>query len=166
MRRLEIAVNVSIVAVCAVLCFVLVRERVLPRSPRQVDGEVSVGSRVSLNGLSSSNSAALLLVVSPTCHFCVESADFYRRLLTALQGSPVRVTALLLNRTDEAPEYLKRLPVPVTHVPGGVRQLRVRGTPTILLVDRNGIVQNVWVGKLPIEKENEVIATAVAAATN
>lgn len=38
------------------------------------------------------------------------------------------------------------------------RNLNVAGTPTLLLVDNNGVVQNVWIGKLTSDGEREVLA--------
>lgn len=34
----------------------------------------------------------------------------------------------------------------------------VPGTPTLMLIDRSGVVKRVWVGQLPPDKEVEVIA--------
>ena len=41
------------------------------------------------------------------------------------------------------------------------KALKVSGTPTLLLVDNNGIVQHVWIGKLTAAKEKEVLARVV-----
>jgi hypothetical protein len=37
------------------------------------------------------------------------------------------------------------------------QSLQIGGTPTLLLVDSNGIVQKVWLGKLSETKEKEVM---------
>jgi hypothetical protein len=36
--------------------------------------------------------------------------------------------------------------------------IRVQGTPTILLVNNAGVVTEEWLGKLPPEKESEVLS--------
>jgi len=36
--------------------------------------------------------------------------------------------------------------------------LGIRGTPTILLVNKDGVITSSWRGKLPTEKEAEVMA--------
>jgi thioredoxin-related protein len=36
---------------------------------------------------------------------------------------------------------------------------RLSGTPTILLVDQNGTVKSSMIGRLPPEKENQLLAT-------
>jgi hypothetical protein len=38
-------------------------------------------------------------------------------------------------------------------------KLNVQGTPTILLVDNQGVVQHVWLGKLPANQEKDLLAT-------
>lgn len=35
--------------------------------------------------------------------------------------------------------------------------LGIRGTPTLILVDATGNVRKVWIGKLPTEKESDVL---------
>ena len=69
--------------------------------------------------------------------------------------------AALPQDVPEATKYLADNNVTVDQVikanPG---EAMVRGTPTLLLVDKNGVVLDTWVGKLPPEKENEVLERA------
>jgi hypothetical protein len=37
-------------------------------------------------------------------------------------------------------------------------QLRVPGTPTLILVDRAGVIQQMWLGKLDASREAQVIS--------
>jgi hypothetical protein len=60
---------------------------------------------------------------------------------------------------DEAREYLDRHEIKVDEVRSdSLRSIGVTGTPTILLVNENGVVSNYWRGKLSPEKEAEVLA--------
>jgi thioredoxin-related protein len=47
-----------------------------------------------------------------------------------------------------AADDVKQLPLEV---------IGVRGTPTLLLIDKQGAVKESWVGKLPPDKETEVL---------
>ena len=42
--------------------------------------------------------------------------------------------------------------------------LEISGTPTLLLLDRSGVVKQVWFGKLQAEREGDVV-TALAKST-
>lgn len=44
----------------------------------------------------------------------------------------------------------------VMQVPPG--QVNVGGTPTLILVNSNGVVTDVWAGKLPPEAESQVLS--------
>ena len=43
-----------------------------------------------------------------------------------------------------------------------VAQSRVRGTPTLLLVDRSGVIEAVWLGKVSRDVEQEIISAVTA----
>ncbi|HEX8686998.1 MAG TPA: hypothetical protein VF654_10865, partial [Pyrinomonadaceae bacterium] len=54
--------------------------------------------------------------------------------------------------------YLRELNVPVGEVrQAAFKDLGVRGTPTLLLVNGEGVVTGSWFGKLSPEKEEEVL---------
>jgi hypothetical protein len=64
---------------------------------------------------------------------------------------------------EKGREYLRSLRVPITDVrQGKPPSLPIRGTPTLLLVDRDGIVRKVWAGQLSPEGERDVIETVAA----
>lgn len=51
------------------------------------------------------------------------------------------------------------MPIPEVRQ-AGLDALGVRGTPTLLLINDKGVVIKSWVGRLPIDKEGEVITAA------
>jgi hypothetical protein len=64
---------------------------------------------------------------------------------------------------DVATRFLNGLGVGVAEVvQAAVRDVGVRGTPTLLLVDRRGMVLRTWVGRLAPERESEVLAAVAA----
>lgn len=73
-------------------------------------------------------------------------------------GTDVRLLAVLPQPNYEVSRYLSEKNVAVDEIvqlnPG---QIDVRGTPTLPLVDRTGLVLEAWNGKLPADKEMEVM---------
>jgi len=59
---------------------------------------------------------------------------------------------------EEGRQYLKKLGVEINEVKQvSMNELGVSGTPTLVLIDNNGKVANVWIGALPPNEENEVL---------
>lgn len=100
----------------------------------------------------------LVMVLSTACKYCNESAPFYQKLSARKNGTDVRLFAVLPQSKEEVTKYLSEKNVSVDEIvqlnPG---QIDVRGTPTLLLVNRMGVVLEAWNGKLPPEKEIEVM---------
>jgi hypothetical protein len=102
----------------------------------------------------------LLLVLRDGCHFCSDSAGFYQRLAKDRGVSAnTRLIAVLPGDVDDSRRYLDGLGVPISEVrQAPLSKLGVSGTPTLLLVNDKGVVTKSWIGQLPTEKEEEVIA--------
>jgi thioredoxin-related protein len=160
-EKVELAANVAIIAVAILLGAVLVKSYLLPKATQDSTQnssarETKKGHSVNLADINwQKNGKTLLLTLSATCHFCTESAPFYRRLV---KDSGVRLIAVMPQTVVEGRAYLDRLGVPI----GDVRQMPldsigVAGTPTLLLVDEEGYVSGEWVGRLSPEKETEVL---------
>ena len=70
------------------------------------------------------------------------------------------VTAVLPQDRDVARKYLDKLQLSdLESKQSALGPLDVSGTPTIIVTDDKGQITNVWIGKLPSDKQNEVIAT-------
>ena len=161
-RRLEVAANVAIIVVAVLVCVVLVRTYLLGGSakPQQQSPAPAVGSKVSVSGVDwGKNGRTLVLVLQKGCHFCSESAPFYQRLVRDTAGREgLRLIAVLPQQVEEGRQYLNDLGVSIDEVrQASPSDLGVRGTPTLLLVDGSSTVTDSWVGKLPPDKEEEVL---------
>lgn len=162
-KRVEFLSNLGIIVVAILLGGVLVNHYLLPASPKSAPVEsapIKPGMKLSLSGVDwEKGDKTLLLVLSTNCHFCTESASFYQRLAQqkAMRGD-VRMIAMLPQSLDEAQKYLSDHGISVDGItqaaPGAVY---ARATPTLIMVDRTGSVVESWVGKLPPEKEVEVM---------
>jgi hypothetical protein len=118
------------------------------------------GTQLSVPGVNWGESRKTVLVaLSKGCHFCSESAPFYQQLTRELaERKDVRLIAVFPQEVGEAKKYLEGLGVPI----GDVRQaslstLGVGGTPTLIIVDKSGTVQQSWIGRLSSEREQEVL---------
>jgi peroxiredoxin len=182
-KVIEIAMNVSIILVALIGATVLVKNYLL-RSPAPVLKQIETsnlpgsnagqragnaaakpgpaeGTQVSLQGVSWGQSTkSVVLALSDQCHFCTESAAFYQKLTTELaQRRDVQVIAVFPPQVGDGKQYLGKLGVPISDVrQAAFNSLGVRGTPTLMIVDRNGKVEQSWVGRLSPEKESEVLA--------
>lgn len=101
----------------------------------------------------------LVLALSADCQFCIESSGFYRALLDECRRQRVHTIAVLLQTNWEAKFYLQNQGMIVDEIQQAVlSDLDISATPTLLLIDTRGIIKNIWIGKLPSDREREVIA--------
>ncbi len=165
-KKIELSANVAIIVVACLLVTVLVKNYLLTK-PSQGNGTTAkvIQSEnpaqnsptvASLDIDWKQNRQTLILAISSTCHFCTESAPFYRRL-TEIRGK-TRLVAILPQPVQDGKEYLKRLGVSVDQIKqASLDQIGVRGTPTLLLVDSSGVVERAWMGKLNRDQEQAVL---------
>ena len=161
-QRLEVLTNLAIIVAAVLLSVVLIKNYLLPRfsndGPR--DFRVPPGAKVSLPGLDwSNNNQTLLLVLQKGCHFCTESAAFYQRLVRETEGrGSIHLIAVLPQISDESKKYLDDLGVTIAEVKQAqLDSIGVHGTPTLILVNNQGVVITSWVGKLSADGEAEVL---------
>ena len=129
---------------------------------RRADTQALVGKELTLsNELVGGEEATVILAISTTCHFCTESAPFYKRLGGIRSASPhvLRLVAVLPQNNRDATEYLGNEGVAVDQVLSiPLMSLKVRGTPTVFLLDSHKQVRSVWSGKLSSAREADLVA--------
>jgi hypothetical protein len=158
-KRLEVAINVAIL-IAFLMVAVLAGQRLFHSHTNTTRAIPQVGSKVSLAGVVWSNSNRnLVLALSTTCHFCSESAGFYRKIVPEASTHGIPVIAVLPQTPSEARSYLDGLGIQVQQVfQGPINSVEATGTPTLLVIDSNGRISKAWVGKLDAEREGQVIA--------
>jgi len=121
----------------------------------------AVGESIKVAGVDfNAANQTLLLVVRKGCRFCEESMPFYKQL--GDDRAIAKTTKLVIAAPDEenvSRDELAKQGVRVDQivkVKGG--QLKVRGTPTAILVDRKGTVREVLIGRLDETKQRELVA--------
>jgi thioredoxin-related protein len=166
MKKLEALSHIVFLGVGILMCVVLTRVYILP--PRVV-AHPPLPSQAAMVGTNlktqlpavdfNHNGQTLVLAISTQCHFCKESSPFYQRLEKEA-GKDIKMVAVLPQPVSEAESYLKAEGVRVDQV----QQLHqfgtigVQGTPTMMLVDKNGVVTQVWAGKLQPDQQEQVLA--------
>ena len=157
--KIELTANVLIIAVAVVFVIVLVQKFLFKPENKQPQIQPTIGAKVNLLGVDwSRQPRTLILALRSDCRFCNESAPFYQRLLTEAKTKNVKVITVFPTAVEESTAYLDKLGVQgveVRRLP--LTNLQAGATPTLILANDKGEVTNYWVGRLPPDKEDEVI---------
>ena len=161
-KQVELVANVAIVIIAILLGFVLVKRFILPQSSKpavEERAQIAPGTKLSLPGVDwSKGDKTLLMVLSTNCHFCNESAPFYKRLIEAVKDKNVKLVAVFPTSIEESKAHLNELGLTNLEVERSpLENIQVRGTPTLILTNEKGEVMDFWIGKLTPDKETEVI---------
>lgn len=163
-RTIEVIANIAIIFVAVSSGIVLISRTVKSyrATVTQSTNAPSIkDQKIQLPGVDwSKNEQTLVMAISSTCHFCTESAAFYRDIRARTH---VHTVAVLPQSINEGRSYLSNLGVQVDEVlQAALSSIDVNGTPTLMLVGRDGTVIRAWIGKLPPESEKEVLLSVGA----
>jgi thioredoxin-related protein len=128
--------------------------------PRPQRNDPYPGMKVSYQDINwSKNGRTLLFVLSTQCGFCNASTDFYKQTVQAKQSiKDLQFVAMFPQDKQQSEQYLKDNGIGIQDVRQSMPfSVGASGFPTLMLVDNTGTVQKSWVGKLPKEKELEVL---------
>src|SRR5437588_10884691 len=127
--------------------------------PKQ--GSDQVGRKISLQGVDWSKSEqTLLMFLSTQCGYCKKSEPFYRRLSSQITDhQKVRLIAVFPQSSDEVRAYLDHAQITVddTRQSIAAANLNIKGTPTLMLVDKAGAATNEWIGLLSPADESDLL---------
>jgi hypothetical protein len=166
--RLDTASNIATILLACVGVTMLVMRFTQPAAPARPGMPEPYKTGEQLKGISTIDftkaSTTVVLYVRSTCHFCTESMPFYQKLKDAIDSRKTKVQMAVVS--------FEPLPVTRGYLQQHAIQLgeeeifqlkegetRLSGTPTILLVDQKGVVKSSMMGKLPPEKESQLLAT-------
>jgi thioredoxin-related protein len=169
---LDTVANIAIIIVCAIAAAVLVRNQFFPPQPSGPPQAKKGEQYAQLKAVVPPGaSRALVVAVQPGCHFCNDSMTFYKQLLDQRNSQASKVKFVAAVPANDKPADAKKLvddeaekfssvgAKPDSMVNLDFAAVKVPGTPTLMLVDNNGKILNVWVGKLDPGSEKEVLKT-------
>lgn len=163
--RSDTAANLAVLVMCAAVSVTAISRVWQPHAVRVFAHPYKVGDTFDLMPPDEFDRADLtmLMVVQSQCGFCTESMPFYRRLMTLRPqvAGRVRFVAVSLDQVKTGRAYLAEhgvepdavLPYPPS------TEIRLQGTPTILVIDRARTIVGLWTGKLEPSQEHEVEQT-------
>jgi thiol-disulfide isomerase/thioredoxin len=154
--------SIATIIVSVLLSAVLIKVFLLPQrfpAPSGAQPLVGLNIKQSLPGVDwARNKRTLVLALSTQCHFCTESAPFFQRIAKEA-SKDVKLVAVLPQPVGDSQKYLEAEGVQVDDVrQAQASSIGVTGTPTLLLVDDTGKVQDAWQGKLQPDQETAVLA--------
>ena len=150
-KYLNRALNIGIVLACVLLATGLAQRYYLTRRPS--------GRTVSLPGVDFSRSRkTLVLFLQQDCESCTKSLPFYRKLLDSFpEPSNVQFVLITPNQPQVAGNFYKNEGLSFSTILRGEKGLLgVALSPTLLLVESNGIVRGSWIGELQADGENQI----------
>lgn len=148
--------NIAVLVVALVLSALLVKKFFF-QPAQNPDYRIAANATLSINGINWADSDRTVLVaLEKECKYCSESAQFYRRLAAGIASQTnMRLIAVFSEKESEAEAYLRQLEVPIRELRYvSLSSLGIKSVPTLAILDRNGVVTDMWVGKLsPLEEK-------------
>lgn len=162
-RKLEMVANVTIILFAVLFGAILINKYFVsvPDSRNSNAPQLETGTKLNLGKVDwSSHKTNVVLAFSTTCSYCLASVDFYKQILQIRNANEdIRLIVVSSQPQNEVEEFLDRRELEVDQViQVTLSDLSINGTPTLISVDSNGLVQNFWVGRLPPDREQEVLA--------
>lgn len=160
--RLEALANVAIIVVCCAATVQVVlrirQEQVIQRPPVLL----KAGERLSVQGVNwTLADRTVVLVVRANCGYCAASMPFYKSLVVRrdLERARVRFVVLTTDEPTVLSRYLSSQGVTADQTRRvASREMRIRGTPTLLVVSPSGVVEALWAGQLDGQSQQRVQA--------
>lgn len=160
--KLEVMANVTVILVAlSVGGVVLARYASSYHAPRSV----AAGDRLAnLPGLDwSQHRRTLVLALNTGCHFCEDSVPFYQKLAQAQRpgASDPELVAVFPNEPEAVRQFIERDNLSLRSMSGvPFEKIGVEATPTLILVNREGKVEQAWVGLLTSRQEMDLLKLA------
>jgi hypothetical protein len=168
-EKLEVATNIVLICLACVIGYQSWQTRRTPENPPSIS--IHVGDRLpSPAGYNwNAHPSTLVLALKDGCRFCEESFPFYQRLAALEQAK--QTDAHLVAVFPDDPAAVRRIvemqKLAVETLPSiEFGQLKVLGTPTLILADRQGQVSKVWIGELTAREEVDVVTAISKRGTN
>jgi len=160
-EKIEIGANVSIVLIAVFFGFLLIQAYLFSPAVNKTNAtQIKKGAKLNIPNVDwEKNKKTLVLFLREGCKFCTESMAFYQKLAQVGIEKNTKFVVVSQDSEEVSKEYLAENGVEFSEVrQASLASFGVRGTPTLILANEKGEVSNSWVGKLPPDKEQEVIS--------
>ncbi|MBX3292046.1 MAG: hypothetical protein KF881_04030 [Acidobacteria bacterium] len=159
-RTLSQIANIATIGLAVVFVYWIVFER---KVETDVSGEyVGVGQHVPLPVDSkSAGSIKIAIFLDSDCQFCEQSIDDYKMLLELYRNAPNAHLIFLFDYSEtDMSGYLasKNIPADIGALVS-FEQVRIRATPTVLILDEKDTVKKIYEGKLKANEKLELSKT-------
>jgi peroxiredoxin len=158
-------VNAAILVTCVIVVVAIAERRSTNQTQRGLGPNVyefKAGQKADVyDGINYANrKVTLVLFLKSTCPYCTQSMAFYRRVeaIVNSRAEVARMVAVSTEPRNVLREYLTTNGL-TTACDSVSSQEHPQNTPTILQVDRHGVIQNVWIGLQREAGENEILKT-------
>jgi len=162
--KLEVIANMTVIVVALAVGYMVIgRNAAIDSTPRSP----AIGDHLpKISGIVwHQNRRTLVLALNTGCHYCQVSAPFYKKLANAqLSGrNDLQVVAVFPNDPEAVRRFMDYEAFAFQSVPGvPLDKLNVFATPTIMLVDKEGRVEKIWVGALTPREELDLLGVLSA----
>jgi thiol-disulfide isomerase/thioredoxin len=160
--KLEAVANVAVIVVALAIGYAALGRYV---AAYRTTRSIPAGDRLAeIPGLDwDTHRRTLVLALNTGCHYCQASVPFYQKLAQA-QGphaDEVQLVAVFPNKAEAVHEFTRREGLYIRSVPDvPLESLRVVVTPTLIMVDAHGRVEQSWIGELTVREELDVMKAA------
>lgn len=112
-----------------------------------------------VKGIDFTTSAYTVIVALNTnCDSCALGQAFRTRLKELEHDKGIRSITIFPNPASDVNRYVRRTKLELAAVPDvDLDDINLAGTPTLVLVDRVGVIRDFWIGKLSSNDEAEII---------
>lgn len=161
-EKLEVVTNIVLIILACVIGYHFWQARRTPEIPPPIS--LKVGDQLpSLPAYDwKAHDRTLVLALKNGCRFCEESIPFYRKLAEMEKSNQIDANLIAVFPDDPAAvrDLVKTQRLGVEAFPDiELSQVKVDGTPTLILVDRQGRVSKVWIGELDAAGQADVVST-------
>ncbi len=163
-QKIELVANISIILVALLLGGVMVQKYFFAAPTvivnQQLRVEPKIGAKMEVQNVNWSQQAkTLILALQTGCHYCNDSAPFYKRVIETVRDKNVKLVAVFPTDVEKSVAHLKELGLDgaMEVQQSSLSSLQVSGTPTLILTNEKGEITDYWVGRLSPDKETEVL---------
>ena len=145
--NIDLSINIVIAIAIVAVAAAVVKRYVFSSNPANPP-RIAKGDRLEVPNVNwEQNEKTLVFFLMKDCRYCQSSAPFYRQLLADASERKVKVLAILPNSVKEAKEYVQVLQLPIDNIQtGSLASYKIPGSPSIVFVDKQGIVKSAWLG--------------------